>query len=56
MTSARFSLIVAPSLKAMLLIVLSFHIGFILVSAVVVCAILEMISGFDPPSVTAEPR
>ena len=29
---------------------LSFHIGFSLVIAAVVCAILEIISGFDPSS------
>ena len=35
---------------------LSFHIGFGLVSVAVVWAILEMISGVDPSSVTTEPR
>ena len=31
---------------------LSFHSGFSLVSAAVACAVLEMISGLDPSSVT----
>ena len=35
---------------------LSFHIGFSLVIAAVVWAILEMISGLDPLSVITEPR
>ena len=35
---------------------LSFHIGFSLVIAAVVWAILEMISGLDPSSVITEPR
>ena len=35
---------------------LSFHIGFSLVVAAVVWAILEMISGLDPSSVITEPR
>ena len=35
---------------------LSFRIGFSLVSPTVVCAFLEMISGLDPSSVTTEPR
>ena len=34
----------------------SFHIGFSLVIAAVVWAILEMISGWDPSSVITEPR
>ena len=37
-------------------ILLSFQIGFNLVTAAVVCAILETISGFEPPSVITEPR
>ena len=37
-------------------VLLSFHTGFNLVSAAVVCAILESISGLEPPSVIAEPR
>ena len=37
-------------------ILLSFHTGFNRVNAVVVCAILESISGLDPSSVIAEPR
>ena len=35
---------------------LSFHVGFSLVSVVVVWAILEIISGLDPSSVVTEPR
>ena len=35
---------------------LSFQTGFNLVNAAVVCAILESISGLEPPSVTTEPR
>ena len=34
---------------------LSFQTGFNLVNAVVVCAILESISGFEPSSDTTEP-
>ena len=37
-------------------ILLSFQTGFSLVSAAVVCAILESISGFEPSSVIIEPR
>ena len=37
-------------------ILLSFQIGFNLVSAAVVCAILKSISGLEPPSVITEPR
>ena len=37
-------------------ILLSFHIGFNLVNAAVVCAILVSISGFGPSSVITEPR
>ena len=36
-------------------ILLSFQIGFNLVSAAVVCAVLESISGLEPSSVTSEP-
>ena len=50
MTSARIRLMLDP--EAMLL---SFLIGFSLVSAAVVCAILEMISGLDTSSVTTDP-
>ena len=35
---------------------LSFQTGFSLVSADVICAILESISGFEPSSDTSEPR
>ena len=35
---------------------LSFQTGFNLVNAAVVCAILESISGWEPPSVITEPR
>ena len=35
---------------------LSFQTGFNLVSAAVVCAILENISGLEPSSVITEPR
>ena len=35
---------------------LSFQTGFILVNAVVACAILESISGLEPSSVITEPR
>ena len=37
-------------------ILLSLQIGFSFVSAAVVCAILESISGLEPSSVTTEPR
>ena len=37
-------------------IFLSFQIGFNLVNAAVVCAILESISGLEPSSVINEPR
>ena len=37
-------------------ILLSFQIGFSLVNAAVVCAILESISGLEPSSVITEPR
>ena len=37
-------------------ILLSIETGFRLVNAVVVCAILESISGFEPSSVITEPR
>ena len=37
-------------------IFLSFQIGFNLVNAAVVCAILESISGLEPSSVITEPR
>ena len=37
-------------------ILLSFQSGFSLVNAVVVCAILESISGLEPSSVITEPR
>ena len=37
-------------------ILLSFQTGFSLVSAAVVCAILESILGFEPSSVITEPR
>ena len=37
-------------------ILLSFQIGFNLVNATVVCAILESISGLEPSSVNNEPR
>ena len=37
-------------------ILLSFQTGFNLVSAAVVCAILESISGLEPSSVISEPR
>ena len=37
-------------------ILLSFQIGYSFVSAVVVCAILESISGLKPSSVITEPR
>ena len=37
-------------------ILLSFRIGFNLVNAAVVCAILESISGLEPSSVITEPR
>ena len=37
-------------------ILLSFQTGFSLVSAAVVCAILESISGLKPSSVITEPR
>ena len=37
-------------------ILLSFKTGFNLVSAAVVCAILESISGLEPSSDTTEPR
>ena len=37
-------------------IFLSFQTGFNLVNAVVVCAILESISGLEPSSVITEPR
>ena len=37
-------------------ILLSFQIGFNLVSAAVVCAILESISGLEPSTVIPEPR
>ena len=37
-------------------ILLSFQTGFSLVNAVVVCAILESISGLEPSSVIIEPR
>ena len=36
-------------------ILLSFHTGFSLVNAAVVCAILESISGLEPSSVITEP-
>ena len=35
---------------------MSFQIGFSLVNAAVVCAILESISGLEPSSVITEPR
>ena len=38
------------------MIFLSFHIGFSLVIAAVVWAILEIISGLDPSSVITEPK
>ena len=37
-------------------ILLSFQIGFSFVSAAVVCAILESISGLEPSSIINEPR
>ena len=37
-------------------ILLSFQIGFNLVNAAVVCAILKSISGLEPSSVISEPR
>ena len=37
-------------------ILLSFQTGFNLVSAAIVCAILESISGLEPSSVITEPR
>ena len=37
-------------------ILLSFQTGFSLVNAAVVCAVLESISGLEPPSVITEPR
>ena len=37
-------------------ILLSIQIGFSLVNAAVVCAILESISGLEPSSVISEPR
>ena len=37
-------------------ILLSFQIGYNLVNAAVVCAILESISGLEPSSVITEPR
>ena len=37
-------------------ILLSFQTGFNLVSAAVICAILESISGLEPSSVITEPR
>ena len=37
-------------------ILLSFQIGFNLVNAAAVCAILESISGLEPSSVIMEPR
>ena len=37
-------------------ILLSFQTGFNLVSAAIVCAILESISGLEPSSVVTEPR
>ena len=37
-------------------ILLSFQTGFNLVSAAVVCAVLESISGLEPSSVITEPR
>ena len=37
-------------------ILLSIQIGFSLVNAAVVCAILESISGLEPSSVITEPR
>ena len=37
-------------------ILLSFQTGFNLVSAAVVCVILESILGFEPSLVTTEPR
>ena len=37
-------------------ILLSFQTGFNLVSAAVICAILESISGFEPSSGITEPR
>ena len=37
-------------------ILLSFQIGFNLVNAAVVCAIVESISGLEPSSVITEPR
>ena len=37
-------------------ILLSFQIGFSLVNAAFVCAILESISGLEPSSVITEPR
>ena len=37
-------------------ILLSFHTGFSLVNAAVVCAILESISGLEPTLVITEPR
>ena len=37
-------------------ILLSFQIGFNLVNAAAVCAILESISGLEPSSVITEPR
>ena len=48
-TSARVSLVLDLDPRAMML---SFHIGFNLVSAAVVCAVQEMISALDPWSVT----
>ena len=37
-------------------IILSFQTGFSLVNAAVVCAILESISGLEPPSDTTKPK
>ena len=51
MASDRISLILDQRVMF-----LSFHIGFNLVIVAVVWAILEMISGLDPSSVTTEPR
>ena len=37
-------------------ILLSIQTGFTFVSAAVICAILESISGLEPPSLISEPR
>ena len=53
---ARTSSLVTWSLYEMSSILLSFQTGFNLFHAVVVCAILQSISGLEPSSDTTEPR